>query len=493
MNLGYNDVLRNFERKSIKNKVCLKYSKYDETRVNEIMKEVDMPEIDNKNEKISKSDYILFFLTQHYLETVEFKDNYQLAVKEKKVILIILIDSLLAEDDLVLNLNEFTVFNFNKPELLQESINRLKAFIKRMIYKEEHGCRNLLYLRFLSIKKDFKINMKEFNRFSHFEFVPRSELVYEAANETLDILDFNTGMLISQVKTELTFFIFFWSEFLNKIIVIPSVNMSCINVKLYSKNGTFFSDQIIDQTSYSRLRSILSNEEKKQICIHLFDYNLCSSGEIVYVFDENFTLIKKIEDYSIKELSFNYSNLVYYQIQQFRVFRCELNKQIVVLEPALSGDTRTILILDLRSYTVISSINTTRTVKGILNDKLILIDNNGLIFFFKIEFKEDSCFSQNIDSKFICKVNKLIRVPHLYVNPYLLPCGNSACVKCIYMTFNLHKNVFKCNFESCQEEHHLPQQLEPNLKLNQMMNEHSLHFINFYIEIAKSLSHNKGM
>ena len=63
-----------------------------------------------------------------------------------------------------------------------------------------------------------------------------------------------------------------------------------------------------------------------------------------------------------------------------------------------------------------------------------------------------------LDSDAFCKLN-LYKKPHILLNPYLLPCGNAACLQCIYKQYNLHKHTLKC--EACNEVHRLPQMLEP--------------------------------
>ncbi len=58
-----------------------------------------------------------------------------------------------------------------------------------------------------------------------------------------------------------------------------------------------------------------------------------------------------------------------------------------------------------------------------------------------------------IDPKYICKLNPLNQ--HVYCNAYLIPCGNYACLGCIYDNFNMFTKTLTCNFESCKIEHHL--------------------------------------
>ena len=76
-------------------------------------------------------------------------------------------------------------------------------------------------------------------------------------------------------------------------------------------------------------------------------------------------------------------------------------------------------------------------------------------------------FQLNIEDKFICKANSAY--PHLYKNPYILPCGNSACLDCIYENYNILTNSYKCNLETCKEKHRLVRNLERNEKFNKIL------------------------
>jgi hypothetical protein len=72
------------------------------------------------------------------------------------------------------------------------------------------------------------------------------------------------------------------------------------------------------------------------------------------------------------------------------------------------------------------------------------------------------------EEKFICKVNSF--KPHLFYDPYILPCKNSACIECIYQNFNIHKQTFKCNYVKCKTYHNFNNHpLVPNLEISKMI------------------------
>ena len=79
--------------------------------------------------------------------------------------------------------------------------------------------------------------------------------------------------------------------------------------------------------------------------------------------------------------------------------------------------------------------------------------------------------------------------PHLFSNPYILPCRNSICLDCFYNGFNFYCGKFCCNFESCKEEHNLSNdELKEDLALKKVMLEDSQNIIRKFIEFRNSFS-----
>jgi hypothetical protein len=99
-------------------------------------------------------------------------------------------------------------------------------------------------------------------------------------------------------------------------------------------------------------------------------------------------------------------------------------------------------------------------------DKTLLMVFNGYLLFeatslsgyrnylqvYKLDFRKN----QN-NSNYICKFT-LFENQHLYSNPYVLPCGASACLDCIYEHLDIENNL-TCYV--CSEKHSIsPQFLE---------------------------------
>ena len=177
-----------------------------------------------------------------------------------------------------------------------------------------------------------------------------------------------------------------------------------------------------------------------------------------------------------------------------------------------------ILIFSLLSYSIIGSINSSfdfiekskETIiegKKILNEKpdhKFRILNNNLVnkminkmvisrnqktqacFFYKIDFKK----SKISNSKYLCKLNPI--KTHLYLNAYLLPCGNSACLNCIYKNYNIYEGWFQCNFDSCKKIHKLTNKLTKNSQIDKIIEENFHEIFNVMNESVKNNLNENG-
>ena len=94
-------------------------------------------------------------------------------------------------------------------------------------------------------------------------------------------------------------------------------------------------------------------------------------------------------------------------------------------------------------------------------------------------------FQLNIEEQFICKANSAY--PHLYKNPCILPCGNSACLDCIYENYNILTNSYKCNLDTCKEKHQLIRHLKPNEKLNKIFEDNLADIFKHFKEYGDKL------
>ena len=76
-----------------------------------------------------------------------------------------------------------------------------------------------------------------------------------------------------------------------------------------------------------------------------------------------------------------------------------------------------------------------------------------------------------------------------YVPKYVLPCGNTACLTCIYTNFNIYTRKLKCCFD-CQSEHYLTQNLN---KVTNYQNSLNAKFFNIMVDYGHMLINITGI
>ena len=91
----------------------------------------------------------------------------------------------------------------------------------------------------------------------------------------------------------------------------------------------------------------------------------------------------------------------------------------------------------------------------------------------------------------MCKINPFDQ--HVYLNPYLLPCKNSACFNCINDNFNLVVKNIKCNFNSCQQVHNLKMRLQYDYKTSELIEQKSVELLRNIITFGNNMINSKGI
>jgi hypothetical protein len=150
-------------------------------------------------------------------------------------------------------------------------------------------------------------------------------------------------------------------------------------------------------------------------------------------------------------------------------------------------------ILDTNSFSFVGMIDLKISIHDIIsicNEKIILLDTKGITHVYKIEFRK-KILEKIIDSKYICQINPL--KPHLFKQDiYILPCGQSACLDCIFDNYNLLLRKFTCNSESCKENHALSDKsLKKNLELSNLVEQNIPNFISSIINFGNSICRDK--
>jgi hypothetical protein len=266
-----------------KRQISMNYSSDDEIKVNEIIEEIDSDKLLTRNGEISEFETIIFFISKKYLKSVEFNKDFESVKYKKKIILILIIEKIEDDNfDSIFKFNDFTIINFTESK--NEAKNQLKIFLCKLTDELEWDevCPfRLFYKRLIENKLTCEMS----------QIISKDEIL--TFSQTLCIINFRTGKLITEIQNDLVNCDakINWIGFLSQIIWME--NKSEIT-KLYFKNGILCQQMnLCNRKGHEIIRSIQSNEKTEEIYIHLFDYNSCHTGELIYIFDKSFNLIKK--------------------------------------------------------------------------------------------------------------------------------------------------------------------------------------------------------
>jgi len=443
----------------------LSYSSDEENRINEIINAIDSFDKIRRMNTVKESEIVLMFLTNKYFDSEKYKEDYESIRRENRTALFIFLD----------DFSTPTYLNNFKTIRLNDEIKKLKIFIN-----PENISNQPINLRLASIKNYYE--------FEILEMISEEEVFFKRIMFThFKVYNFNTGKIIEiKYKFKSHRFgpprvdsgrIYCWIRDLQQIVNVSKENSSDrLAFIFYSLNGDVRNDDVLLDSKGFRVKSIKYNTTDEHLYLHVFYYKSIYN-EIITIIDKNLNRIKNIENFSIYDLPFNYSNSIRFQSHDYKIFYQRGN--FVVLEEITKR--RDNLIFDLNSYSIIGSFKSTFKINIVLNNKLILSNDEGFFFIYRIEFRK-SCLA--IDPKYICKLNPFKQ--HLYLNPYLLPCNNSACWECICSHYSIYKGVFKCNFDDCKDKHELSQSLNQNLQLKQMMEDDSGIILKTFIENEKN-------
>ena len=127
----------------------------------------------------------------------------------------------------------------------------------------------------------------------------------------------------------------------------------------------------------------------------------------------------------------------------------------------------------------------------IRNEKIVFWKKSDSVYnylFYKLKLRNKNNY---VDSEYLCKINPLDQ--HAYLNPYLLPCKNSACFDCIYNNFNLVSENIKCIFDSCKQVHRLQNSLEHDYKTSELIDQKSKELLRNMITFGNKMIDSRGI
>ena len=295
------------------------------------------------------------------------------------------------------------------------------------------------------------------------------EIIIKTNANTLKFYNMETGNLVGEIITGWSSFAYCWIDHLKKVFIVES-NSS--EAGLFDKNGNLFRSIVLNCDNVSSSISFLAYSATSN-CIIFCKHN--TNGYFVRKMNENFEIG---EEHSIKGRPIVFNDHIYAITgTNLNIYdlSCNLLKEIDnelhltifcdVVQPKfvfIKNSNNSIKILSTIDFSVVGTFHHIHECVLVRNKKIVFAKPCNSItayLFYKLQVKNYNSF---IDSQFMCKINPFNM--HIYENPYLLPCQNSACVKCICNSFNKLEKTFKCNFVSCQKFHEISDKIVQDLK-----------------------------
>ncbi len=401
------------------------------------------------------SNFIFFFLTRLFLKSDKFKEEW--SHRGNKVIFLILLEELDSRIDL--NLNHLFVSDFNESMssvAKQNTIEKNKIFLSRLINLSE----TTLNKKFEMISYKFSSNVygKNSERFTlkQIELINDDEVIIKTINrrniEKIIIMNWkNTETLAIIGNVDIKKQVFCWINHLNQIFCCQKDNSKRIQESkccLFSKTGHLIRSVYAINNCIHEVNSIFYNKSNLQVYLNVL--NKSSDTRSILILNKEFNFIQTIdEDLFNPDFPLNYSSEIKLFNIDYKMFH--YNSNIAFLQ--LKDKNKNIYIFDKSSYSIVDSFQTNNRLIMVSGDKMLL-KSRSCYLIQKISLSKPNNFP---DFDVFCKLNPF-KNNHRLKNLYLLPCGNSACLECIYQQYNLFKQTLICDI--CKQEHRIPKELE---------------------------------
>ena len=474
-------------------------------------------------EKVEKSKLVLFILTDEYIQSGQFKIEYEIATKLDKDLILIFMHPLNSS----LNLNEqcnsqqLNAIHIYQNEAIctEESFQRFKYLIISAFNLEDADETKGEKLRLIE-GFDKRINLDK-NKLDNgivnlFDITENNHFLVISNGSCIHIFDRNKLNFIKTIKVARvekylnSLRDICYLKCLNKLCWMTSNNIYLLSLDYKKIEGCW-------EFAKTRLNYITYCDTNETIYIYCDYKNAYKTQTLEYTEDGHFeprldvtmTNITKLVK-SMKAIN----DLIYYLTEdKIYVYNLDLNFSMKIGFSLLSNaswllnnassnyfyvvDDQNLKIFNANNFKYLGCVEFTIESKS--NDKILLAGDNLIlcgkrdIQFVKINFSKDSVKSiqKSFNEKFMCKMNSYSN--HLLLDPYILPCGNIVCLKCIYENYNLYRNEFICGFEMCKENHCLTDNLKKSTIIKTNIAEISKNQIEYFEKRIFQISNSESI
>ena len=434
---------------------------------------------------IFQSDIIMFFLSEEKNKSERFRKELSEAKKESKSILIFKLD------DELMPINDINNFMFVRIEetLKEETIIRLNNILLNSL----GSYKRMNHAAFSQIKATFvhKFNIEKYAIISN-ELV----ILHNYTGCHLKLFNFKTSTIVNEIK-EQSRFLFCWIDHRKEFIIVGVRGFNSeIKVKFFDTNANGMATDEIkiylpNHTFKYVLKSIAYNISNGNTIISYQYGNRAIGINNIVQFDRNFDLVRLEPEFNINSTGmpceikifskfiFTWSDTEYLSIYDlnFRflisvhtgiitaLFTCTTLSDYIFIETSNSIKLFNMINFNIENVFVKFQLK----LKMIVNENFLFCDQN----FNSIYFVQKLIFLKKRSSPhLIYNCDFSLFNSHVYSNPYLLPCGKSACLNCIYRNLNFSTGLIKCTNASCNiQEHRLSDICKRDMKMEQILKE----------------------
>ena len=444
------------------------YPKCEKDRVSKIFEILNeenylhFPENECKIDDMEYADFVIFFMNNEFLDSPRFRKELEYANFLKKIIIPVTIGNVKNQN--FIDLNEFKVIKLVEPICSSANATYLKC-LNKLINHAAIMIEPLDLLPYLDLIQIETNGLCE-NLLKKIRFISNEELL-EEINGNLNILNIENVEIVAKLNMKPGgIFKYCWIDHLEQVFVLQccSNNKSC--AFLYDKTGNVCLSKNLN-FDLRHLVSINYDNRSRQTTICIYDIINCYFK--IFMFNHNFGEIteKKIradevhvsgrliyawycgnaDKLSIFDINYNFITSFNLPIPIQKVITDNTNRSSYVFFKM----EKLFVVFNPNNFQFIGCFKNQLNLQYLINNTLVFCDNYKKYFIYKIDFFKKPI--KKLDPKLCCKLNPLDT--HLLKNPYLLPCGNSACFECINDNFNVHTDTILCNFETCLQEHRL--------------------------------------
>ena len=443
--------------------------------------------------EISRSKFVVVFINSNFLNSVLLNKTIETAKRHLKFIQIVFLEDI-KESFLCKQFKCYQGLTIESYDLQSKD-----NFIRNSLFSYKKGTYNLdknLFTNQVRTNLSMIKRVQNANLFLGLSIISNEEIIVREMNGNIKIINFETNKIIGYIYLDGAFnSSHCWLEHCERLFVIDK--FVC---KLFEKNGQI--DRIIDVNALPKNNSLtpLYNQMTKETIITTIYGNITildREFKLKRVFDlqkqnrikleilnENIYLWDSYGNFEVYD--FNFYKLVSFLVSDLIttvMYDHQMTSNFILFIQLLNKD---VLLFNTNTFTIDGFIRANFELSFVLNENLILNDYDGNLLMYKLELKHTE---NELNSKYICKINPFDK--HLYSNPFLLPCGASGCLDCIYNNMNFYVGIYKCTI--CHDNHVLNGKLEKDFLTNELLKDNCKEILKMMLNIKKKAIEGKNL